>query len=140
MTTVLFVVTGSDHWTLAGGTQRPTGCWAEELAAPHRLFREPGSTSPSPHPAAWLRRISGFRGIDEGDGSGAVARRIAAVGAIRRAWVSTALIEAGRARQASVKTSPRSAFSSSSAGGWKRSPYRSASSRARATKPVSPPS
>ncbi|MGP3925027.1 type 1 glutamine amidotransferase domain-containing protein [Streptomyces sp. 8N616] len=42
MTTVLFVVTGADHWTLADGTLHPTGYWAEELAAPHRLFREAG--------------------------------------------------------------------------------------------------
>lgn len=42
MPAVLFVVTGSDHWTLADGTSHPTGYWAEELAAPHRLFREAG--------------------------------------------------------------------------------------------------
>ena len=42
MTAVLFVVTGSDHWTLADGTLHPTGYWAEELATPHRLFREAG--------------------------------------------------------------------------------------------------
>ncbi|MFI5682977.1 type 1 glutamine amidotransferase domain-containing protein [Streptomyces sp. NPDC051636] len=42
MTAVLFVVTGADHWTLADGTLHPTGYWAEELAAPHRLFREAG--------------------------------------------------------------------------------------------------
>ncbi|QIP83219.1 type 1 glutamine amidotransferase domain-containing protein [Streptomyces sp. Tu 2975] len=42
MTAVLFVVTGSDHWTLADGTLHPTGYWAEELATPHRLLREAG--------------------------------------------------------------------------------------------------
>ncbi len=42
MTSVLFVVTGADHWTLADGTAHPTGFWAEELAVPHRLFREAG--------------------------------------------------------------------------------------------------
>lgn len=42
MTAVLFVVSGADHWTLADGTQHPTGYWAEELTAPHRLFREAG--------------------------------------------------------------------------------------------------
>lgn len=41
---------------------------------------------------------------------------------------------------ASVKISPRSAFSTSSAGGSKRSPYVAASSRERATKPGRPPS
>jgi len=42
MTSVLIVVTGADHWTLNDGTKHPTGFWAEELAVPHRLFREAG--------------------------------------------------------------------------------------------------
>jgi putative intracellular protease/amidase len=42
MTEVLFVVTGTDHWTLTDGTEHPTGYWAEELAEPHRIFREAG--------------------------------------------------------------------------------------------------
>ncbi len=42
MTSVLFVVTGATHWTLADGTAHPTGYWAEELAEPHRIFREAG--------------------------------------------------------------------------------------------------
>ena len=40
MTSVLFVVTGATGWTLADGTVHPTGYWAEELAEPHRIFRE----------------------------------------------------------------------------------------------------
>ena len=40
MTSVLFVVTGATVWTLADGTPHPTGYWAEELAEPHRIFRE----------------------------------------------------------------------------------------------------
>ena len=42
MTEALFVVTGADHWTLTDGTKHPTGYWAEELAEPHRIFREAG--------------------------------------------------------------------------------------------------
>ncbi|MDH6117720.1 acyl-CoA reductase-like NAD-dependent aldehyde dehydrogenase [Kitasatospora sp. GAS204A] len=42
MTSVLFVVTGATHWTLADGTAHPTGFWAEELAEPHRIFSEAG--------------------------------------------------------------------------------------------------
>jgi len=42
MTSVLFVVTAADHWTLNDGTLHPTGYWAEELAEPHRLFTEAG--------------------------------------------------------------------------------------------------
>lgn len=42
MTSVLFVVSAADHWTLNDGTLHPTGYWAEELVAPHRLFTEAG--------------------------------------------------------------------------------------------------
>ena len=42
MTTVLFVVSAADGWTLKDGTVHPTGYWAEELAEPHRLFTEAG--------------------------------------------------------------------------------------------------
>lgn len=42
MSTVLFVVSAADRWTLADGSQHPTGFWAEELAEPHRLFTEAG--------------------------------------------------------------------------------------------------
>ncbi|MEY9875093.1 putative intracellular protease/amidase [Streptacidiphilus sp. MAP12-33] len=42
MPSALFVVTGAAHWTLADGTEHPTGYWAEELAEPHRVFRAAG--------------------------------------------------------------------------------------------------
>ena len=42
MSKILFVVTGADHWTLADGTQHPTGFWAEELVAPYREFTAAG--------------------------------------------------------------------------------------------------
>lgn len=42
MTSALFVVSAADHWTLKDGTEHPTGYWAEELAEPHRIFREAG--------------------------------------------------------------------------------------------------
>ena len=42
MPSVLFVLTGADHWTLKDGTAHPTGFWAEELAAPHRIFAQAG--------------------------------------------------------------------------------------------------
>ncbi len=42
MSKVLFVVTGARYWTLADGTQHPTGFWAEELVAPYREFTEAG--------------------------------------------------------------------------------------------------
>jgi putative intracellular protease/amidase len=39
---ILFVVTGARHWTLADGSQHPTGFWAEELVAPYQTFIEGG--------------------------------------------------------------------------------------------------
>ncbi|MBD8869478.1 type 1 glutamine amidotransferase domain-containing protein [Nocardioides donggukensis] len=42
MSKILFVVTGSDHWTLTDGTKHPTGYWAEELVAPYDAFTQAG--------------------------------------------------------------------------------------------------
>jgi putative intracellular protease/amidase len=42
MSNILFVVTGSDHWTLKDGTKHPTGYWAEELVVPFRTFTGEG--------------------------------------------------------------------------------------------------
>lgn len=42
MARILFVMTASRHWTLADGTEHPTGYWAEEFAAPYRAFMAAG--------------------------------------------------------------------------------------------------
>jgi putative intracellular protease/amidase len=42
MAKILFVMTGADHWTLADGTQHPTGFWAEEAVAPYEAFKAAG--------------------------------------------------------------------------------------------------
>ncbi|MFG3343931.1 type 1 glutamine amidotransferase domain-containing protein [Streptomyces sp. NPDC048018] len=42
MSKILFVMTGADHWTLADGTEHPTGFWAEEAAAPYEAFTGAG--------------------------------------------------------------------------------------------------
>ncbi|MGW4163602.1 type 1 glutamine amidotransferase domain-containing protein [Streptomyces sp. NPDC004788] len=42
MSKILFVMTGVDHWTLADGTEHPTGFWAEEAAAPYEAFTAVG--------------------------------------------------------------------------------------------------
>jgi putative intracellular protease/amidase len=39
---VLVLLTGADEWTLVDGTKHPTGYWADELVAPHRVFRDAG--------------------------------------------------------------------------------------------------
>ncbi|MDT0305919.1 type 1 glutamine amidotransferase domain-containing protein [Streptomyces sp. DSM 44917] len=42
MSKILFVLTGADHWTLADGTEHPTGFWAEEAVAPYGAFTAAG--------------------------------------------------------------------------------------------------
>jgi putative intracellular protease/amidase len=42
MTKVLMAVTGATSWTLADGSKHPTGFWAEELVAAHKIFRDAG--------------------------------------------------------------------------------------------------
>ncbi|MFI6581177.1 type 1 glutamine amidotransferase domain-containing protein [Embleya sp. NPDC050493] len=42
MAKILFVLSGSDYWTLADGTRHPTGFWAEEAAAPFEAFTVAG--------------------------------------------------------------------------------------------------
>jgi putative intracellular protease/amidase len=42
MAKILFVMTGSDHWTLTDGTEHPTGFWAEEALAPYAAFTAAG--------------------------------------------------------------------------------------------------
>lgn len=42
MSKILFVLTGADHWTLADGTEHPTGFWAEEAVAPYETFKAAG--------------------------------------------------------------------------------------------------
>ncbi|MFI1581844.1 type 1 glutamine amidotransferase domain-containing protein [Embleya sp. NPDC020630] len=42
MAKILFVLTGSDHWTLADGTRHPTGFWADEAVAPFEAFTAAG--------------------------------------------------------------------------------------------------
>ncbi|MFG2143531.1 type 1 glutamine amidotransferase domain-containing protein [Streptomyces sp. NPDC048696] len=42
MAKILFVMTGAGHWTLADGTEHPTGFWAEEAVAPYEAFTGAG--------------------------------------------------------------------------------------------------
>ncbi|MEV0322802.1 type 1 glutamine amidotransferase domain-containing protein [Streptomyces sp. NPDC050658] len=42
MSKILFVVTGTDFWTLADGSKHPTGFWAEEAVAPYEAFKAAG--------------------------------------------------------------------------------------------------
>ncbi|MGW7007357.1 type 1 glutamine amidotransferase domain-containing protein [Streptomyces sp. NPDC054933] len=42
MSKILYVVTAATYWTLADGTQHPTGFWAEEAVAPYEAFKAAG--------------------------------------------------------------------------------------------------
>jgi putative intracellular protease/amidase len=44
MSNILIVLTGTRIWRLNDGTEHPTGFWAEEFVAPHRVFTEAGHT------------------------------------------------------------------------------------------------
>ncbi|HWU08145.1 MAG TPA: type 1 glutamine amidotransferase domain-containing protein [Streptomyces sp.] len=83
MPSVLFVLTGADHWTLNDGTTHPTGFWAEELAAPHRVFTQagfditiatPGGVAPTVDTASLAAEANG--GQDQAD---AVASYLASI-------------------------------------------------------------
>ncbi|MGW4772140.1 type 1 glutamine amidotransferase domain-containing protein [Nocardia sp. NPDC004278] len=42
MSKILFVMTGVDYWTLADGTEHPTGFWAEEFVVPFQALKAAG--------------------------------------------------------------------------------------------------
>ncbi|WP_280240267.1 type 1 glutamine amidotransferase domain-containing protein [Nocardia abscessus] len=42
MSKILFVMTGADHWTLADGSEHPTGFWAEEFVVPFEKLKGAG--------------------------------------------------------------------------------------------------
>jgi putative intracellular protease/amidase len=78
MERILFVMTGTDHWTLSDVTRHPTGYWAEEFLTPYRIFEAdgheidvatPGGTPPVVDQASLSAEANG--GEDE-------ARRVAA--------------------------------------------------------------
>jgi putative intracellular protease/amidase len=72
MAKILFVITASDHWTLADGTRQPAGFWAEEALGPYALFKEAGyeiaAATPGgvPPTADALSLSAEFNGGEEG--------------------------------------------------------------------------
>ena len=68
MAKILFVITGADRWTLADGTEQPTGYWAEEAIGPYHVFKEagyeivaatPGGVAPTVDPISLTADING---------------------------------------------------------------------------------
>lgn len=77
MSTVLFVVTGARTWTLADGTEHPTGYWAEELLTPYALLTEAGHQVVFATPAG-VTPVADPGSLREGD-----AEAIADIAALR---------------------------------------------------------
>lgn len=81
MSKILFVMTGVDHWTLADGTEHPTGYWAEEMVAPYDAFKAagheivvatPGGVVPTVDRGSLAPEVNGGA-----DGAAAIARTLA---------------------------------------------------------------
>ncbi|WMX48318.1 type 1 glutamine amidotransferase domain-containing protein [Streptomyces roseicoloratus] len=87
MSKILFVMTGADHWTLADGTEHPTGFWAEEAVAPHEAFTAaghdvvvatPGGVVPTVDAGSLAPEVNGGR-----EGADRVAAALAAMGELK---------------------------------------------------------
>jgi len=68
MAEILFVLTGADHWTLADGSEHPTGFWAEEFVVPYQVLTgaghqitvaTPGGVVPQADPASLTADFGG---------------------------------------------------------------------------------
>ncbi|WP_028649590.1 type 1 glutamine amidotransferase domain-containing protein [Nocardiopsis sp. CNT312] len=57
MAQILFVITAADRWTLADGTEHPTGFWAEEVVAPYQVLTEAGHRITVATPGAALPTV-----------------------------------------------------------------------------------
>ncbi|MFJ8950610.1 type 1 glutamine amidotransferase domain-containing protein [Streptomyces sp. NPDC102381] len=80
MSKILFVVTGADHWTLADGTQHPTGFWAEEAIAPYDAFKAAGHEIVVATPGGVVPTVdAGSLAPEFNDGQENAARMAAAV-------------------------------------------------------------
>ncbi|MEB8335941.1 type 1 glutamine amidotransferase domain-containing protein [Streptomyces endophyticus] len=82
MSKILFVMTGADHWTLADGTQHPTGFWAEEAIAPYDAFKAAGHEIVVATPGGVVPTVdAGSLAPEFNDGQENAARMAAAVSA-----------------------------------------------------------
>lgn len=78
MAKILFVITGADHWTLADGAKHPTGFWAEEVAAPYRVFAEAGHEVVAATPGGAVPTADASSLAPEANGGPEGARAVAA--------------------------------------------------------------
>ncbi|MGW6535780.1 type 1 glutamine amidotransferase domain-containing protein [Streptomyces sp. NPDC055051] len=78
MSKILFVLTGADHWTLADGTEHPTGFWAEEAAAPYEAFTAAGHEVVVATPGGVVPTVDRGSLAPEANGGAEGAARVAA--------------------------------------------------------------
>ncbi|TCK26765.1 type 1 glutamine amidotransferase domain-containing protein [Pseudonocardia endophytica] len=57
MSTILIVMSAADTWVRNDGSAYPTGYWAEELAAPHKIFVDAGHTVDFASPGGVLQPL-----------------------------------------------------------------------------------
>lgn len=88
MAKILFVLTGASSWTLADGTEHPTGFWAEEAVTPYRVLTAgghevvvatPGGVVPTVDRGSLAAEVNGGE-----EGARAVAGELEAMTALRR--------------------------------------------------------
>ncbi|MFD8206637.1 type 1 glutamine amidotransferase domain-containing protein [Streptomyces sp. NPDC059695] len=78
MSKILFVLTGADHWTLADGTEHPSGFWAEEAVAPYEAFKAAGHEITVATPGGVVPTVDAGSLAPEANGGQEGADRIAA--------------------------------------------------------------
>lgn len=88
MSKILIVMTGTDHWTLADGTQHTTGFWAEEFVVPYTALIEAGHQIVVATPGGVVPRVdeaSLAADVNGGpEGAAAVAAALAAAAELRK--------------------------------------------------------
>ncbi|WJV50705.1 type 1 glutamine amidotransferase domain-containing protein [Streptomyces flavofungini] len=79
MSKILYVLTGASFWTLADGTEHPTGFWAEEAVAPYEAFRAAGHEIVVATPGGVLPTVDRGSLAPEANGGQEGADRVAAL-------------------------------------------------------------
>ncbi|WP_406005119.1 type 1 glutamine amidotransferase domain-containing protein [Streptomyces sp. NBC_00637] len=79
MSKILFVMTGSSHWTLEDGTRHTTGFWADEAVVPFEAFRAAGHEVVVATPGGVVSPVDPASLAPEATGGDEEAARIKAV-------------------------------------------------------------
>ena len=79
MAEILFVMTGSDKWTLNDGTEHPTGYWAEEAVVPLEAFKHAGHQVTVATPGGVVPPVDAASLTDEANGGAETAAHLRTV-------------------------------------------------------------